>query len=184
MSKKEQFEDLEENSQENLKDLNNEIITEKNKDEYIAKLNNDLLEQKKKAEEYFDSLKRNMADFDNFKKRMTKERENVFNTVTSDILEMFLPIMDNFETALETNTKDEAFKEGIDMIYIQLKEVLIKLGLEEIVCINTVFDPELHEAVMHEEDENYGEKEIIQVLRKGYKLKDKVIRHAMVKVAN
>lgn len=161
-----------------------ENVTEINKEEYIARLNDDLAEQRKKTDEYFEHLKRNMAEFDNFKKRMTKEKDNLYTTVTSDIVETLLPIMDNFEQAIGTECSDDKFKEGIVMIYGQLRDSLTKQGLELIPDLGTTFDPNLHEAVMHEENEQYGEKEIIEVFRKGYRLGDKVIRHTMVKVAN
>lgn len=159
-------------------------IPEIDKDEYIAKLNDDLAEQRKKTDEYFEHLKRNMAEFDNFKKRMSKEKDNLYVTVTSDIIESLLPILDNFEQAMGTECSDDNFKEGIVMIYNQMKEFVEKQGLEVIPDIGTTFDPNLHEAVMHEENDNYGEKEVIEVFRKGYRLGDKVIRHTMVKVAN
>ena len=163
-----------------LKDENGNL----DKDKYIEKLNEHLEEQKKKADEYFDHLKRNMAEFDNFKKRMTKEKQSLYQTVTSDILTDLLPIMDNFEKALSTKTTDESYKNGMEMIYNQLNDTIKKMGLEEIDALNKTFDPNYHEAVMHVEDDNYGEKEVVEVLRKGYKLGDKVIRHSMVKVAN
>ncbi|MEG2348800.1 MAG: nucleotide exchange factor GrpE [Clostridia bacterium] len=155
-----------------------------NKDEYIAKLNNDIVEQKKKTDEYFESLKRNMADFDNFKKRINKEKDSMYVTIASDIIIDILPIIDNFEKAMQAKTKDESFKNGMEMIYNQIIEVLKKVGVEEICAMKETFDPNLHEAVMHIEDEKYSEKEIIEVFRKGYKINDKVIRHSMVKVAN
>lgn len=176
MEKKQQEKEINEEINENIEELN--------KDEYIAKLNDDLAEQKKKTDEYFEHLKRNMAEFDNFKKRMLKEKEGLFKTVVSDIVEDFLPIMDNFEQALDSECQDEKYKDGMRMIYNQLKDCLVKQGLEEIEAIGNTFDPNLHEAVMHEENENAGEKEIIQVFRKGYKIGEKVIRHSMVKVAN
>ncbi len=154
------------------------------KDEFIAKLNNDLVEQKKKADEYFEHLKRNMAEFDNFKKRMTKEKDNMYSTIVSDVLFDLLPVIDNFEKALQADTKDESFKSGMEMIYNGLKDTLSKMGMEEIQALGTEFDPNLHEAVMHIEDDKYKEKEVVEVLRKGYKIGDKIIRHAMVKVAN
>lgn len=180
---------------ENKEELNeNEILQQQednlkndnqmNKDEFIAKLNDDLNEQKKKTDEYFEHLKRNMAEFDNFKKRMNKEKDIMYSTTVSGLVSDLLPIMDNFEKAMQTKTTDDSFKSGIEMIYIQTKEVLTKLGLEEIETIGKTFDPILHEAVMHIEDEDYGEKEIIEEFRKGYKIGDKVIRHSMVKVAN
>ncbi|MCX8074791.1 MAG: nucleotide exchange factor GrpE [Clostridia bacterium] len=169
------------NDIENIDTLKNEEI---NKDEYIAKLNDDLIVQKKKADEYFEHLKRNMADFDNFKKRIVKEKDNLHFTITSDVVEAVLPILDNFESAIMSECSDDKFKNGILMIYTQLKETLEKFGLKEIVSLGEEFDPNLHEAVMHIEDENFKERQIVEVLRKGYKISDKVIRHAMVKVAN
>ena len=157
---------------------------EDNKDEYIAKLNSDLGEQTKKAEEYFEHLKRNMAEFDNFKKRMHKEKESMYSFILSDIFTALLPVMDNFEKAVNTQTADESYKEGMEMIYKQLTEYLENQGLVEIEALNTTFDPNIHEAVMHEENDKYKEKEVIEVLRKGYKINEKVIRHSMVKVAN
>jgi molecular chaperone GrpE len=181
MSKKENLEEIQD---EEIQDVNDSEITESNKDEFIAKLNSDLNDQKKKTDEYFEHLKRNMAEFDNFKKRIHKEKDNMYNTITSDLLSDLVPIMDNFEKAMQTECKDESFKNGIEMIYIQIKDSLTKLGLEEIDTNGATFDPNLHEAVMHIEDESFGEKEIVEEFRKGYKLGDKVIRHSMVKVAN
>ena len=169
---------LEEELEENIDEA------ELSSEEIIEKLKADLDEQTNKADEYFEHLKRNMAEFDNYKKRMTKEKEMLYINITSDVIADILPIMDNFNTALHADSKDQTFKEGIQMIYNQLNDTLKKLGLEEIDALNKVFDPNLHEAVMHVEDEEYGEKEVIEVFRKGYKIGDKVIRHAMVKVAN
>lgn len=168
---------------EEIIDITDEI-KELSSEEIIEKLNKDLEEQKNKSDEYFEHLKRNMAEFDNYKKRMSKEKENLYSTIISDVVTNLLPIMDNFNTALQADSKDIAFKDGIKMIYDQLNETLKKLGLEEIDALNKNFDPNYHEAVMHIEDEKFGEKEVIEVFRKGYKIGDKVIRHAMVKVAN
>lgn len=154
------------------------------KDEYIAKLNDDLNEQKKKADEYFDHLKRNMAEFDNFKKRINKEKDSMYYTITADLVSNLLPIVDNFEKALNTNCKDKDYKSGMEMIYTELLDLLNKLGVQEIEALGKTFDPNVHEAVMHEEDEEKGEKEIVEVFRKGYIINDRVIRHSMVKVAN
>ena len=166
---------------------NEEVIeetTEVETDELVEKLTAELDETKAKADEYFEHLKRNMAEFDNYKKRVSKEKESMYSTITSDIISDLLPIMDNFETALNAESKDESFKDGMKMIYNQVCDTLKKLGLEEIIALNKTFDPNLHEAVMHIEDENFAEKEVIEVFRKGYKIGDKVVRHAMVKVAN
>ncbi len=161
-----------------------EDVENLDKDEYIAKLNNDLLEQKKRSDEYFDHLKRNMAEFDNFKKRMQKEKENMYSTIVADFVSELLPVMDNFEKAVDAETKDESYKNGMKMIYSQIDDLLKKAGVEEIEALGKEFDPNYHEAVMHIEDDKYKEKEIVEVFRKGYKLGDKVIRHTMVKVAN
>lgn len=161
-----------------------EDVENLDKDEYIAKLNNDLLEQKKRSDEYFDHLKRNMAEFDNFKKRMQKEKESMYSTIVADFVSELLPVMDNFEKAVDAETKDESYKNGMKMIYGQINDLLKKAGVEEIEALGKEFDPNYHEAVMHIEDDKYKEKEIVEVFRKGYKLGDKVIRHTMVKVAN
>ena len=143
-----------------------------------------LKQEKEKSDEYYEHLKRNMAEFDNFKKRITKEKDMMYNTISANIISELLPILDNFDKALNAETADESYKNGIVMIYNQLMETLNKLGVEEIEALNSTFDPNFHEAVMHVEDENYGEKEVTEVFRKGYKIGDKIIRHAMVKVAN
>ena len=174
---------------ENIEEIN-EIIeencdeTEMSTEEYIEKLNNELKEQRKKTDEYFDHLKRNMADFDNYKKRIAKEKEAMYYTIASDLVADLLPIIDNFEKAISSETEETSFKEGVSMIYTQICDTLKKIGVNEIKSENQVFDPNLHEAVMHVEDENYGEKQIVEVFRKGYMIGEKVIRHAMVKVAN
>lgn len=173
---------MQENSEEVVENITENTIL--NQDEQIEKLNAELDETKAKADEYFEHLKRNMAEFDNYKKRVLKEKESLYSTITSDIVSDLLPIMDNFDTALQAEATDASFKEGMQMIYNQLVETLKKLGVEEIICLNKTFDPNLEEAVMHIEDENFGEKEIVEVFRKGYKIGDKVVRHAMVKVAN
>ncbi len=157
---------------------------DKDKDSVIENLKNELEETSKKADEYFEHLKRSMAEFDNYKKRTLKEKEGLYKSITSDILCDILPVVDNFEQALNAETKDDNLRNGLLMIYNQLNDVLKKFGLQEIETKDKTFDPNLHEAVMHIEDENYGEKQIVDVLRKGYKLGDKVIRHSLVKVAN
>ena len=151
---------------------------------YIAKLNHDLEQEKKKAEEYIDSLKRNMAEFDNFKKRMNKEKESLYISILSDVISNLLPVIDNFEKAKDAECTDETYKIGVSMIYNQLIELLNKQGVEKIPDLGETFDPDIHEAVMSIADETKGEKEIVEVFRTGYRLKDKVVRHSLVKVAN
>lgn len=150
----------------------------------VETLKAQLKQEKEKSEEYYEHLKRNMAEFDNFKKRISKEKDMMYDTISADIVGKLLPTLDNFEKALSAETSDESFKEGMQMIYNQVLDTLKNIGVEEIEAMNTTFDPNIHEAVMHVEDENYGEKEVIDVFRKGYKIGDKIIRHTMVKVAN
>ena len=165
---------------------NNEITEEKvmSPEEYIEKLNNDLEEQKQKTDEYFERLKRNMAEFDNYKKRVTKEKESMYYVVTSDVIANILPILDNFEKALNSKCKDDEYKNGMSMIYTELVSMLDKLGVKEIETVGTTFNPEYHEAVSSVQDETKQPQEIVEVYRKGYMIGEKVIRHAMVVVAN
>jgi molecular chaperone GrpE len=131
-----------------------------------------------------DKYLRLMAEYDNFRKRSAKERENIYADVRVDTVTKFLPVYDNLERAMATETADEAYKKGVEMTFNQLKEVLKKLGVEEIEAQGQPFDPTMHNAVMHVQDEAYGENVIVQEFQKGFKLGDKVIRFSMVKVAN
>ena len=140
--------------------------------------------QKEKLDEQEDRLKRLMAEFDNFKKRSSKEREGLYNSLVSDIFSSLLPVIDNLEKAVEAKTEDEAYKQGVELVLKQFKDVLAANGVQEIEAVGQVFDPELHEAVASVTDENLGEKVIKEEYRKGYKIGSKVIRHSMVVVAN
>ena len=135
-------------------------------------------------EETTDRLKRLMAEFDNFKKRSAKEREGLYNSLLSDIVSSFLPVVDNLEKAVGSNTEDDGYKQGVELVLKQFVDVLTSLGVKEIEGVGTTFNPEYHEAVSAVQDENLGEKEIKEVFRKGYKIGDRVVRHAMVVVAN
>ena len=178
--KKEEDNNIEEQTEE-VKDTK---VQGKNENSDLETLKAQLKEEKEKSDEYYEHLKRNMAEFDNFKKRISKGKDMMYNTISADIISELLPILDNFDKALNAETADESYKNGMAMIYNQFNETLQKLGVEEIDALNKVFDPNFHEAVMHIEDESFGEKEIVEVFRKGYKIGDKIIRHAMVKVAN
>lgn len=140
--------------------------------------------QKKELEEKDDRLKRLMAEFDNFKKRSSKEREGLYNSLVSDIFTSLLPVIDNLEKAVKVETKDSNYKQGVEMVLKQFKDVLTANGVKEIDTIGKTFDPELHEAVGSVVDENLGEKEIKEEYRKGYIIDGKVIRHSLVVVAN
>lgn len=124
------------------------------------------------------------AEYDNFRKRTAKEKEAIWNDAKADAALAFLPVYDNLERALKQETADEAFKKGVEMTMTQLREILTKLGISEIPALGESFDPNLHNAVMHVEDEAAGENTIVDVFQAGFKLGDKVIRFAMVKVAN
>jgi len=139
---------------------------------------------KLELDETTDRLKRLMAEFDNYKKRSSKEKEMLYNTLLGDIVTTFLPVLDNLEKAANAESKDEAYKQGINLVIKQFKDVFKSNGVEEIETIGKTFDPEVHEAVSSMQDETKGEKEITAELRKGYKIGNKVIRHAMVIVAN
>lgn len=131
-----------------------------------------------------DRLKRLMAEFDNFKKRSAKEREVLYSSILGDIACRLLPVLDNLEKAANANTEDTNYKQGIDLVLKQYIDVMKSFGITEIESVGKTFDPELHEAVSMVSDESLGEKEIKEEFRKGYKIGDKVIRHAMVIVAN
>ena len=124
------------------------------------------------------------AEYDNFRKRTAKEKEAIWNDAKADAALAFLPVYDNLERALKQETADEAYKKGVEMTMTQLKEVLAKLGIEEIPALGEPFDPNLHNAVMHVEDEGAGENIIVDVFQTGFRSGDKVVRFAMVKVAN
>ena len=124
------------------------------------------------------------AEYDNFRKRSAKERENIYTDVRVDTVTRFLPVYDNLERALKADCADEAYKKGVEMTFQQLMEVFQKLGVEPIPAEGQTFDPNFHNAVMHVEDESVGENTIVQELQRGFKIGDKVVRFSMVKVAN
>ena len=150
----------------------------------IIELKKQIDSQKIELAETEDRLKRVAAEFDNYKKRSSKEREGLYSSILSDAVSDFLPILDNLEKALEAKTEDENYKQGIELVLKQFKDVLASKGVKEIEAVGKTFDPELHEAVGSVVDENLGEKEIKQEYRKGYIIGNRVIRHSMVIVAN
>ena len=131
-----------------------------------------------------DKYLRICAEYDNFRRRSQKEKDNLYGDIKADTVQKFLPVYDNLERALRQGTEDEAYRKGVEMIMTQFESTLEKLGVTPIECLGEKFDPALHNAVMHVEDEEKGENEIVEVFQKGFKLGDKVIRFAMVKVAN
>ncbi len=172
---------MDENKQENQEEkLEEKQETKQNEKEQIAK---DMV-PKQDYEELEDRYKRILAEFENFKKRSSKEREGLYNSILADVVEVILPVLDNLENAAKVNTADEEYKKGIELVLKQFKDVLQAKGVEEIKAVGETFDPELHEAVSSIQDENLGEKEIAEEYRKGYKIGSRVIRHSMVVVAN
>ena len=140
-----------------------------------------------KIEELTDRLTRQMAEFDNFRKRTEKEKSQMYEIGAKDIIEKMLPVVDNFERGLDAvkeEDKEDPFIQGMEMVYKQLMTVLGELGVKPIEAVGKEFDPNLHNAVMHVEDENFGENIIAEEFQKGYMYRDSVVRHSMVKVAN
>ena len=131
-----------------------------------------------------DKYLRLAAEYDNYRRRTAKEKESIWSEAKADAAVAFLPVYDNLERALKQDTADEAYKKGVEMTMNQLKSVLEKLGITEIEAQGKPFDPTLHNAVMHVEDESLGENTVAEVFQAGFMLGEKVIRFAMVKVAN
>ena len=140
------------------------------------------LEETLKAQE--DKFLRLAAEYDNYRKRTAKEKEALWTDIKCDTAAAFLPVYDNLERAIKQETADEAYKKGVEMTMNQLKEVFTKLGITEIPAQGESFDPKFHNAVMHIEDENLGENVVSQVFQAGFQCGEKVIRFAMVQVAN
>lgn len=138
-------------------------------------------------EELQDKVKRQMAEFDNFRKRTEKEKSSMFEMGASDIIKKLLPIVDNFERGFKTITEEEQdtpFAKGMDMVYKQTLKMLEESGVQAIEAVGLEFNPDLHNAVMHVDDETVGESIIVEEFEKGYTYRETVIRHSMVKVAN
>ena len=153
----------------------------KKQDAEIAELQKKLEEKSAECEACNDKYMRMMAEYDNFRKRSAKEKEGVYADAYSDCIANLLPILDNLERASKSDNV-EAVTKGLEMTVKAFDDAMEKMGVTEIEC--KVFDPNLHNAVMHVEDEQFGEGEIVEVFQKGYCKGDKVIRYAMVKVAN
>lgn len=173
------------------KDLNKEEATAEEKAEEekaeevkadpVEEANKRVYDAEKKCAETNDKYLRIMAEYDNFRKRTAKERDGIYSEAYSDAIKQLLPVIDNIERSV-TFASDEETKKGLNMIITQMTEALNKMGVT--VIETKEFDPNVHNAVMHVDDEAYGEGEIVEVFQKGYKYKDKIIRYAMVKVAN
>lgn len=137
--------------------------------------------------ELTDKVKRQLAEFENFRNRTEKEKSQMYMVGARDVIEKLLPVVDNFERGLKSipeDQKDGPVASGMEMIYKQLITVLTDLGVTPIEAVGQEFDPNFHNAVMHVEDENFGENEVAEEFQKGYMYRDSVVRHSMVKVAN
>ena len=149
----------------------------------IEKLKKELDDEKKTSEESNKKYLTMLAEYDNFRRRSAKEKESAYSDAYIDVLEKILPVLDNLERAAAY--KDgESVLHGLELTLKSFHEVLSKLGIQEIDAVGGKFDPNLHNAVMHVEDDEHGEGEVVEVLQKGYMCGDKVLRYAMVKVAN
>ena len=177
--------------QEEIKDTETVENTETQKDKKknkkleaeIEKLQGELEAKENEIAELNDKYLRLYAEYDNFRRRSAKERENVYFDAKSDTLKNVLPILDNMERATAFSEADKIL-EGMNLILKNFNEIFTKMDVKEIEALGKTFDPNLHYAVMHVEDESFGENEVVEVLQKGYICGDKVIRYAMVKVAN
>ncbi len=179
------YKEAEDTSQETeeTSEEDNEEASEDSKDKKSSKK-----DKKNKAQEIIDELNdkvmRQMAEFENFRKRSDKEKTQMYDMGAKSILEKILPVVDNFERGLDAAADGDSFADGMKMIYKQLMTSLEEAGVKEIEAEGEEFNPDYHNAVMHVEDEELGENVVVEVLQKGYMYNDTVLRHAMVKVAN
>ena len=171
-----------ENQTEEIKEeVTNEEVNEKKDD--IIKENEEKSELQKKQielDELDDRYKRVFAEFENYKKRTQKERDDLYNSVLGDIIVNMLPILDNLQMAVNAECKDEGYKQGVELVEKQFKEFLSKNNVEEIPAVGEMFDPSVHEAVGSAQDDTKQSGEIVQEYRRGYKLGSKILRHSMV----
>ena len=157
-------------------------------DEDQQEENNEVEMLKKKVEELTDRYQRTLAEFDNFRKRTMREKASMYDDGVRDCVEKFLGVVDNLERAVAVQEgkvdENDAFFKGVKMTLKQVNDTFANLGVETIPALGEKFDPNVHSAVAHEDNDQYGENEVMLEMLKGYKYKDKVIRHSMVKVAN
>lgn len=156
----------------------------KETEEALEEAKEEANEEAASGDEFKDKYIRILAEFDNYKKRTQKEKGELYEYTLCELVSKMLPVFDTLKLALNHETKDEALKTGVDLTLKQFEKVLSDLNVKEIEAIGQIFDPNYHNAVMHIDDESFGEKEIVEVFQTGYKMNDKVIRYSMVKVAN
>jgi len=164
----------------------NIVSREEESGNMIAELEKKLDLAEAQSGEYLDMLKRKAAEFENYKRRTAKERDSLSCEITGSVISKFLDLADNLDSAVENvrNEKKGPLKDGLNLIYRQMQDILKNLDVQVIEAVGNEFDPNIHFALLHVEDENVGENIVVEELKKGYMYKGKVIRHSMVKVAN
>lgn len=163
-----------------------EDVREVSPEEKVLTLEAELKQSKEQADEYYERLQRLQAEFDNYRKRTQKEKEETVKYAAERVVEAMLPVLDNFERAVsasQSNQDFKAFSQGVEMILKQMQNALTREGLTSIEAVGQPFDPKLHEAVMQVDSTDYPENTVVEELQKGYYLKEKVLRPSMVKVS-
>jgi molecular chaperone GrpE len=158
-------------------------VEESEEAKLLSKLTQEHEQTVKERDDYLDLLQRSRAEFDNFRRRNNNAREDAYASGVTDTIEKFLPVLDNLDRAAESQGGEAALREGLQLVLKQFNALLIKAGVEEIKAEGEVFDPNLHHAVMQEAAEGFESGTVCQVLQRGYKMGDKVLRHCLVKVA-
>ncbi len=157
-----------------------EETVEKKEEETAVEVN----EFEQKWQDVNEKYLRTLAEYDNYRKRTIKEKESIYPEAKATVVEKFLPVMDNFQRAIDSAENKDAFYDGVVMLKKQMDDVFTSLGVEEIKAVGEPFNPDFHNAVMHIDDEEAGENVVVEEFQKGYKIGERVIRHSMVKVAN
>ena len=170
---------------ENLENKEEEVLEnqEETKETSVKDLMEEIEKLKKENEKYYEHLQRTAAEFDNYKKRVSKEKEKIYALAVGDVVTKYIAVLDNLDKAVAQEV-DPKVKEGVELIQKQVQDIMKDLNVEKIETEKTTFNPELHDAVMHIENKDYGDQEVVEELRCGYRMGDRVLRHAMVKVAN
>nr|WP_303181715.1 nucleotide exchange factor GrpE [Lachnoclostridium phocaeense] len=187
-SSAEDAERAEKDSTESPKEDDEEVSSEEEKTEgkkFFGRKKKDKKDEK--IEELTDKLTRQMAEFDNFRKRTEREKSQMYEVGAKDIIEKILPVVDSFERGLDAvkeEEKDHPFMQGMDKVYKQMMTTLAEIGVKPIEAVGQEFNPDFHNAVMHVEDDSFGENIVAEEFQKGYMYRDSVVRHSMVKVAN
>lgn len=171
-------------SEENIDEVKNEDVEIEETENTEEPTQTTEVVPKAEYDELDDRFKRVYAEFENYKKRSSKERTSLYGSVLGDVVEAMLPVLDNLENAVKVETQDENYKQGVELVLKQFKDVLSSKGVQEIPALGETFDPAVHEAISSVQDDTKGSQEIVQEYRKGYKIGTRVIRHSMVVVAN